>query len=88
MLYAFAIKVNLGKNTRRLDILVEADDLKSAEAKAVRQARKLYNPGKKAVYTVTQVISESEALEVFPGPSASRNQVTDQPPMFDPPDHN
>jgi hypothetical protein len=88
MLYAFAIKVNLGKNTRRLDILIEADNLKSAEAKAVKQARKLYNPGKKAVYTVTQVISESEALEVFAGPPASKNPVTGQPPMSDPPDHN
>jgi hypothetical protein len=88
MLYAFSIKIRLGKNTRRLDILVEADELKAAEAKAVKQARKLYNPGKKAVYKVIQVVSESEALEVFSQSAAPKNPLSNPPPMTDPPDHN
>jgi hypothetical protein len=88
MLYAFAIKVSLGKNIRRLDILIEADELKTAETKAVKQARKLYNPGKKAVYTVSQVVNESEALKTFSQSAAPKNPLSNSPPMSDPPDHN
>jgi hypothetical protein len=88
MLYAFSIKVSLGKNTRRLDLLVEADELNTAKAKAVKQARKLYNPGKKAVYTVSRVVSENEALEVFTQAAAPKNPLSNSPSMSDPPDHN
>jgi hypothetical protein len=88
MLYAFSVKVSRGKNTRRLDIIVEADELQAAEAKAVKQARKLYNPGKKAVYTIVKVVSENEALEVFPPSSAPKNPSPDPLSMSDRPDHN
>lgn len=66
MLFAVSVKVTLGKNQRRLNLIVETDDPQEVEAKAIKQARKLYNPGKKAVYTVIQSISETEALEVLP----------------------
>ncbi|HYH01917.1 MAG TPA: hypothetical protein VEC37_02350 [Bacillota bacterium] len=66
MLFAVSVKVTLRKNQRRLDLIVETDDPQEVSAKAIKQARKLYNPGKKAVYTVLQSVSETEALEVLP----------------------
>jgi hypothetical protein len=68
MLYALSVRVSLGKNNRRLDLIVEAADPGAAETKALKQAKKIYCPGKKAIYTVIKTVSETEALEVFPPP--------------------
>ena len=65
MLFAVSVKVSLGKSQRRLDLIVEATDAQAVEAQAIKQARRLYNPGKKAVYTVIRSVSETEALEVL-----------------------
>jgi len=61
MLYAASVKISLGKNRRRVDLIVEAPDLEQAKEKAVKQAKKIYCPGKKAIYAVNVIISESEA---------------------------
>jgi hypothetical protein len=66
MLFALSVRVRLGKNSRRLDLIVEAADTGEAETKALKQAKKIYYPGKKTIYTVIKTVSETEALEVFP----------------------
>jgi hypothetical protein len=71
MLFALSVRVSLGKNHRRLDLIVEAAAAGEAEAKALKQAKKIYNPGKKAVYTVIKTVSETEALTVLAPPGIS-----------------
>lgn len=71
MLYAASVKVTFRRKQRRIDVIVNADDLEKATEKAIKQARSIYSPGKKAVYTVTNIISETEALETLqPFPTA------------------
>lgn len=65
MLYAASVKVTFRRNQRRIDVIVNADNLEKATEKAIKQARSIYAPGKKAVYTVTEIISETEALETL-----------------------
>lgn len=65
MLYAASVKVSYGKNHRRIDVIVEADDPEKAKAKVIKQARSIYNPGKKATYEIIGMISETEAFENF-----------------------
>lgn len=65
MLYAASVKVTFRKNQRRIDVIVNADNLEKATEKAIKQARSIYSPGKKAVYSVTNIISETEALETL-----------------------
>jgi hypothetical protein len=65
MLYAASVRVSFKKTQRRLDIIVEADDLESAKEKVLKQARKIYAPGKKAVYTIIGTVSEAEAYSNF-----------------------
>lgn len=77
MLYAASVKVTFRGNQRRIDVIVNAENLEKAKEKAIKQARSIYAPGKKAVYSVTEIISESEALETLrpfpavPEPSAN-----------------
>jgi hypothetical protein len=66
MLYAASVRVTFKKTQRRIDIIVEADDLESAKEKVLKQARKIYAPGKKAVYTIIGTVSETEAFTEFP----------------------
>jgi hypothetical protein len=68
MLFALSVRVSFGKNNRRLDLIVEAADTGEAETKALKQAKKIYYPGKKAVYTVIKSVSETEAFAVFSPP--------------------
>ncbi|MGE5607576.1 MAG: hypothetical protein ACM3YE_18025 [Bacteroidota bacterium] len=65
MLYAASVKVTFRRNQRRIDVIVNAENIEKATEKAVKQARSIYSPGKKAVYSVTNIISETEALETF-----------------------
>jgi hypothetical protein len=71
MLYALSVRVSLGKNSRRLDLIVEAAAAGEAETKALKQAKKIYYPGKKAVYTIIKTVSETEALTVLLPPKIS-----------------
>lgn len=70
MLYAVSVKITYGKNQRRLDLVVEAVSPEEAETKAIKQARKMYCPGKKAIYTVMTLIDETEAMAVFANPTS------------------
>lgn len=81
MLYAALVRVSLGRNQRRINVIVEAEDLEKAKEKAVKQARKIYNPGKKTVYTVVEIVSETEALE-----NLSKQIKKDQEPPPENPD--
>lgn len=72
MLYAASVRVTFKKTQRRLDIIVEAESLESAKEKVLKQAHKIYAPGKKAVYTIIGTVSETEALNDFP----KTNEVT------------
>lgn len=65
MLYAASVKVSYGKNHRRVDVIVEADDPEKAKAKLMKQAHSIYAPGKKAQYEMIEMISETEAFESF-----------------------
>lgn len=65
MLFAASVRVTHRKNQRRIDVIVNAENLEKATEKAIKQARNIYAPGKKAVYTVTYIISETEALETL-----------------------
>ncbi|HEX3046239.1 MAG TPA: hypothetical protein VHY08_15895 [Bacillota bacterium] len=76
MLFAASVKVVLGQNKRRIDVIVEDQDLEKAKNKAIRQARSIYMPGKKATYTIIDIIDESEAFEQF---FARMNQETEAP---------
>jgi hypothetical protein len=74
MLYAASVRVSFKKSHRRLDILVEADSLENAKEKVLKQARKIYAPGKKATYTIIGTVSETEAYTNFSGDKAIQNQ--------------
>jgi hypothetical protein len=65
MLFAASVRVSFKKIQRRLDIIVEADNLESAKEKVLKQARKIYAPGKKALYTIMGTVSETEAYTDF-----------------------
>lgn len=65
LLYAASVKVSYRHNQRRIDLIVNADNLEKAKDRAIKQARSIYAPGKKAVYTVSEIISEIEALETL-----------------------
>ncbi len=65
MLYAASVRVRFGKNLRRIDVIVEADELEKAREKALKQAHNIYAPGKKADYSIIGIISETEAFENF-----------------------
>lgn len=83
MLYAASVKVSYRRSQRRIDLIVNADNLEKAKEKAVKQARSIYAPGKKAVYTVTDIISEVEALETlrsFPPTEISAEPDAENPP--------
>ncbi|HBF37674.1 MAG TPA: hypothetical protein DDW50_10170 [Firmicutes bacterium] len=66
MLFAASVRVTFKKAQRRLDIIVEAENLESAKEKVLKQARKIYAPGKKAIYTIIGTISETEIYTNFP----------------------
>lgn len=63
MLYAASVRVRSGKINRRIDVIIEADDLEKAKEKALKQARNIYAPDKKATYNIVGMINEVEALE-------------------------
>lgn len=65
MLYAASVRVTFRRKQRRIDVIVNAENLEKATEKAIKQARSIYNPGKKAIYTVTEIISETEAMETL-----------------------
>lgn len=65
MLYAASVKVNFRNHQRRIDVIVEAEDLERAKTKAVKQARNIYTPAKKATYTINEIISEAEAAQTL-----------------------
>jgi hypothetical protein len=65
MLYAASVRVRFGKSLRRIDVIVEADELEKAREKALKQARNIYAPDKKANYSIIGIISETEAFENF-----------------------
>lgn len=74
MLYAASVRVSFKKAQRRLDIIVEADDLEKAKEKVLKQARKIYAPGKKAIYAIIGTVSETEAFNDFSNENALQNQ--------------
>jgi len=76
MLYAASVKITHGKNQRRLDLVVEAVSPEEAETKALKQARKMYCPGKKAIYTIMTLIDETEAMAAFNSPSSQVPEET------------
>lgn len=65
MLYAASVRVRIGKTSRRIDVIIEADELDQAKVKALKQARNIYAPGKKASYSIIGIINETEAFENF-----------------------
>jgi hypothetical protein len=65
MLYAASIRVRFSKINRRIDVIIEADDLEKAKEKALKQARKIYTPDKKATYSIIGIINEVEAFDNF-----------------------
>ncbi len=65
MLYAASVKVTFRRNQRRIDVIVNAENLEKATEKAIKQARSIYAPGKKAAYSVSEIISETEAIETL-----------------------
>lgn len=75
MLYAASIKISFGKNQRRIDLIIDAEDPKNVEEKAIKQAKKIYCPNKKATYTLLTMVSESEALESISQPEASESET-------------
>lgn len=81
MLFAASVKVRSGKNQRRLDIVIEAEDLETAKEKALKQARKMYMPGKKALYTIVEIINEADAYQTLthprPLPDAAADSASD-----------
>ncbi len=78
MLFAASVKVTFRRNQRRIDVIVNAENLEKATEKALKQARSIYYPGKKAIYTVNEIISETEALETLrPFPTVDIPSETD-----------
>ncbi|HBE77548.1 MAG TPA: hypothetical protein DDW65_07155 [Firmicutes bacterium] len=74
MLYAASVRVSFKRNQRRLDIIVEADNLESAKEKVLKQAHKIYAPGKKAIYAIIGTVSETEAFTDFSGIRPSQDE--------------
>lgn len=68
MLYAASVKITFNKTQRRLDLIIEADTAEQAETKALKQARKMYCPGKKANYAICAMVNETEALATYAAP--------------------
>jgi len=68
MLYAASVRVRSGKASRRIDVIVEAGDPEKAKEKALKQARNIYAPDKKATYTIIGMINEVEAIENLAAP--------------------
>ncbi len=64
MLYAVCIKVTYRQNRKRIDVIVEAEDESKAAEKALKKARGIYAPSKKAVYTLVSMVNETEAQEL------------------------
>lgn len=64
MLYATSVRVTFRKLQRRIDIIVEAKDVEQATEKALKKARSIYAPGKKAVYTIMGMVDETEAQDL------------------------
>lgn len=62
MLYAASVKVSYRNAQRRIDVIVEAASLEQAQEKAVKQARGIYSPHKKAIYSIIGILSETEAI--------------------------
>lgn len=78
MLYAASVRVTFRRKQRRIDVIVNAENLEKATEKAIKQARSIYNPGKKAIYTVTEIISETEAMETLqPFPTVENASESD-----------
>lgn len=78
MLYAASVRVTFHRNQRRIDVIVNAENLEKATEKALKQARSIYAPGKKAVYTVSEIISETEAIETLrPFPTVDNPSESD-----------
>lgn len=69
MLYAASVKVTFKKSQRRIDLIVEAEDPEQAEEKAIKQAKKIYSPGKKASYVIVTIVSETEAINSLSQPN-------------------
>lgn len=65
MLFATSVKITFNKSQRRLDLIIEADSAEQAETKALKQARKMYCPGKKASYTICAMVNETEAIAAY-----------------------
>lgn len=83
MLYAASVKVTYRRSQRRIDLIVNADNLEKAKERAIKQARNIYAPGKKAIYKVSDIISEIEALETLrPFPST---EIPAEPDPENPP---
>lgn len=74
MLYAASVRVRSGKTNRRIDVIIEANDPEKAKEKALKQARSIYAPDKKATYTIIGMINEVEALENLSTPPDTTNE--------------
>jgi len=85
LLYAASVKVTHRRNQRRIDLIVNAENLEKAKEKAIKQARKIYAPGKKAVYTVSEIINEIEALETLQPFPTTEEPIESDPEI--PPTH-
>ena len=76
LLYAASVKVSYRKIQRRIDVIVEAATAEQAQEKALKQARSIYAPHKKAVYAVVGMVSETEAVASL---TASQNNQPEDP---------
>lgn len=65
MLYAISVKISIKRTQRRIDLVVSAETPEQAGQKALKQARKMYAPGKKAVYTIVTLVTEDEAVAAY-----------------------
>jgi hypothetical protein len=63
MLFAASVRVKVARKTpRRIDLIVNAKNLEAAKERAVKQARSLYAPAKRATYELMEIIDEAEAV--------------------------
>jgi hypothetical protein len=66
MLFAASVRVNVArKSSRRIDLIVNAANLEAAKERAVKQARSLYLPAKRATYELMEIIDEAEAVQAL-----------------------
>ncbi len=56
--------------------LVMSHAAEIAVEKALKQARKIYEPSKKAVYTVSEIINEHDAYQTLANPKPVESQAT------------